>query len=510
MAAMIQDLTHTTEASWQPVKVPQAYVYRLAGMGFRPSAEDIAGDVSRLVKSIVANSIDDSNINLHFDEMYSELMLKVAVILNRRDYFFPDRKAFFGFLKISLVRHKKTHVQRHAFTFKRTGIKHPKRGTEPEQFKESEAHQDFMAPQEPHKTVKIELDDEESGAVNYFGVDDGHADREAMEDIEEFIRTKLNWAEAGVLRQELEPNDDAMLRAYVDNNEGESTGNFKIRSSNKVMGLGFDKHGNLNYKKVLAQIRVKLEAHLKEKRMSENTEEQKIRAAELQLCQIFNMQVPAHVDAAIKRRAFTIAARVNFDKITKDVEALLEAVGAISPKKYGENIGCFGVLWEKGQRQCELCSIEDACQERASNVGLDSDDVRLSRKLLGTTMTRTPLILPKVEPAPEGSTQTDASSLVVLTSIDRDQELLDFLNESMVPVIYDGEIFYKLPDKGQKRIFCVGQPERIMKLRFCNPSDKLKAELVSFGHGPMWTIPDDMSLSDATTLMNEHIANQLK
>lgn len=505
-------MTNTVDLpQWQTVQVPRAYVLRLAGLGFRPSEEDIAGDIDRLVKSIVVNSTDDSNVNLQFDEMYGELMLKVAIILNRRDYFFPDRKAFFGFLKLSLVRHKKTHIQRHAFTFKRTGIRHPKKGEEQEKFEETDAHCDFMAPEEPHKAVKIELDDEESGAANFFGTDDGHAEREANEEVEDFIRTNLNWAEAGVLHQEMEPNDAAMTHAFVDNNEGESRGKFKIRDSHKFMGLGFDKNGNLNYKKVLAQVRVKLEAYLKEKRMSETiSEEQKIRAAELQLCQIFNMQVPAHVDPTIKRRAFTIAARTNLERVNKDVEALLETVGAYPPKKYGENVGCFGVLWEAGQRQCGICSIEESCRERAANIGLDKDDVRLSRKLLGASMTRTPLILPKIEPVPEDASQIDASSLVVYCSVDRDQEILDFLNESMVPVIYEGEIFYKLPAKGQKRIFCVGQPERIMKLRFCNPSDKLKSELVAFGHGPMWGVPDDMSLEDVTTLINEHIANQLK
>ena len=500
-------MTLTTEVpSWQTIQVPQAYVYRMAGLGFRPSDEDLVGDVDRLVKSIVVNSTDESNVDLQFEEMRGELMLKVAMILNRRDYFFPDRQAFFGFLKTSLVRHKQTHIQRIVFTEKRTGIKHRKKTDEPK--RETDAHHDFMAPEEPTKPIKIELDDDESGAANFFGTDSGRDNLDEMEAVNAFIDMYLTSHEAMVLRQEIEPNDAAYVYAYVDNHDGDRQGKFKIREIHKAKGVGLELPA---YKKTLAAVRQKLEYKFKGKRMSENTEDQKVRQAEVKLCEIFNMQVPSHVDPMIKRRAFTIAARVNFDKvkITKDVEALLETVGAYTPKKYGENLGCFGVLWEEGQRTCSLCSIEESCKERAANLGLNRNDVHLSRKLLGTTMTRTPLILPKIEPVPEEGTPIDASSLIVYTGTDRDAELLDFLNESMVPVIYEGEIFYRLPDKGQKRIFCVGQPERVMKLRFCAPSDKLKAELIPFGHGPMWTVADDTVIEDAKALMNKHIANQL-
>ena len=473
--------------------------------GFRPTDDDIAGDIDRLIKSIVVNSTDDTNVNLQFEEMRGELMLKVAQILNRRDMFFPDRKSFFGCLKTSLIRHKQTHIQRHAFTHKRTGIKHVKK-SEPEKFEESAPGVDFMAPVENHKPIKIELDDEETGAANYFGVDSGREHLEELEAINDFINAYLTHQEASVLRQEIEPNADAFTYAYVDYYDNNRSGKFKIRENHKAQGL--DMELSL-YKKILARVRQKLEPKLKGKRMTESAEDQKVRQAEIQLCEIFNMQVPSRVDPMIKRRAFTIAARVNFDKIkiTKDIEALLEIVGAYTPKKYGENLGCFGVLWEAGQRTCGLCAIEESCRERSANVGLGKSDVHLSRKLLGTTMTRTPLILPKIEPVPEEGIPVDASSLIVYTETDRDAEILEFLNESMAPVIYDGEIYYRLPDKGQKRIFCVGQPERIMKLRICNPSDSLKKELTPVGH--QFIVPEEMSLDDVKTVMNKHIANQL-
>jgi len=244
--------------------------------------------------------------------------------------------------------------------------------------------------------------------------------------------------------------------------------------------------------------------------MNEQNELQQSRLAELQLCEIFNVQVPAHVDPVVKRRCFTIAARDNYEKVTAEVATLLEAVGAHVPKKHGDTMACFGVLWEANHRSCTLCALEESCKTSAANVGLDKSDFRLDKRLLGTKATKTPMILPRIEPPQDGDRPIRVASLTVLSQSDRDEEVMSFLNETMIPTLYEGEIFYRLPDKAGKRIFCVGQPERLMKLRFCNPSESLKKELVSYGKGPMWTVPDDMNLADVKVLMNEHIANQLK
>lgn len=504
MAQTTPDLTPTINP-WQTVQVPPSLIKRLAGLGFRPSEDDLVGDIDRLVRSIISTSTDHSNINLHFDELYGELMLKLAQILDRNDLFFEDRGRFFGFIKLALTRHKKTLIQRHVFTVKRTGIKRKDQDGE-----EVSNHVTFdeLHNEQPNKPIKIELDDDEHGVSNFFGVDSGRENAENLEVLHKLIQTYLTPLEALVLYQEIEPDDAAFVYAYVDH-DNERSGKFKIRDAHKAQGLGMELG---TYKKILCRCRAKLEPFLKGKSMSE-TELSQERLAELQLCEIFNIQVPAHVDPLVKRRCFTIAARDNYEKVTSDVAELLERVGAHIPKKHGDLLGCFGVLAERGHRACTLCSLEESCGREAAKVGLGQPEFQIDKRLLGTKATKTPMILPKIDPPTAGEKPVQVASLTVLNSCDRDEEIMSFLNETMLPTLHEGEIYYRLPgtqdgQKQRRRLFCVGQPELLMQLRFCNPSDKLKAELVS--NGSAWTIPDDMSLADAKTLMNEHIAENLK
>lgn len=497
---------------WKTVEVPKGLILRLAGLGFRPTEDDISGDIDRLVRSIITNNTDQSNVHLHFDEMHGEMMLKLAQILNRNDLFFQDRKKFFGFIKVAMTRHKNTLIQRYAFTEKRTGIKHKdmaEQGNDMNHHAQLEdAHDAHLhAADDLHKPIKLQLDDDEHGVANYFGVDSGREAIETTEILERFINEHLTPVEALVIRQELEPNEAAYVYAYVEYNDSDKSGKFKIRDLHKAQGLGMEL---ANYKKVLSRLRPKMEPLFKGTTMNEQNETNQVRLAELQLCEIFNIQVPSHVDPIIKRRCFTIAARDNYEKVTAEVASLLEAVGAAVPKKHGDTMSCFGVLWEKNHRGCLLCALEESCRERAANVGLAKEEFHLDKRLLGAKSAKTPMILPKIEPPQPGDKPVKVANLTVLSSCDRDEEIMAFLNDALVPSLHEGEIFYRLPDRCGKRIFCVGQPERLMQLRFCNPSDKLKAELVSSGKGPAWTVPDDMSLSDVKTLMNEHIANQLK
>lgn len=500
-----------TTTDWKTVEVPEGLVLRMAGMGFRPTEIDIAGDVDRLIRSIVANSTDQSNVHLHFDEMYGELMLKLAQILSRNDLFFADRKKFFGFIKVSLTRHKNTLIQRYAFTEKRTGIKHKDLEAQGSDMMHHTQHENLCdahlhAADDLHKPIRFQLDDDEHGVANYFGVDSGREAIETMEILNRFIEEHLSPVEALVIHQELEPNEAAYVYAFVEHSDGDKSGKFKIRDLHKAQGLGLELN---SYKKILGKVRSKMEPLFKGNTMNEQNDTQALRLAELQLCEIFNIQVPSHIDPIVKRRCFTIAARDNYDKVTGEVAALLEVVGATIPKKHGDTMSCFGVLWERNHRGCMMCALNEACNERAANVGLAQDDMHIDRHLLGAKATKTPMILPRIEPPQEGEKPVKVANLTVLSSCDRDEEVMAFLNETMVPSLYEGEIFYRLPDRSTKRIFCVGQPERIMQLRFCNPSEKLKSELVTANKGHSWTVPDDMSLDDVKTLMNEHITNQL-
>lgn len=236
---------------------------------------------------------------------------------------------------------------------------------------------------------------------------------------------------------------------------------------------------------------------------------ERIRLAELQLCEEFGLQVPAHIAPFIKRRLFTIAARDNAEKVLKNPELvpLLEAVGAYVPVKMGENLRCFGVLWENNHRVCSACGLQESCMVAAQNVGLDS--IKISPRLLGTKLTRTPWLLDKIEP----SVETDVRSLRVVARSDRDEELIDYLNQHFVAVVRKGEIFYQLPEKmkaSDTSAFCVGKPEKIMELRFCSPSPDVQASLTQVKNPkgmPSWVLPDATPLEDAVALINKHIAN---
>jgi hypothetical protein len=506
METMTQDLNLTTDRLWQTIPVPMGFVLRMIGLGFRPEDTDITGDIDRLIRAIIGKNTDHSNVNLHFDEMYNELMLKLAQLLDRRDLYFENRSKFFGFLKTSLTRHKNTLIQRYAYTMKRTGIKHKS-----EEDSVSTVHLDDLRQvdphdDDPHKTVKIELDNDKKGTANFFGVSSGREDAEVMEVLNLFIEHHLTPLEALVIRQEMEPNSAAYTYAFVEHSASKHNGKFKIRDPHKAQGIGVELGV---YKKTLGRVRLKMGALFDKGTMNEQNELEQSRLAELQLCEIFNIQVPSHVDTVVKRRCFTTAARDNHDKVTPDVAALLEAVGAYAPKKHGEVISCFGVMWEANHRACGLCALREACQTKAANVGLGKEDFHIDKKLLGTKATKTPMILPKIEPPQDGERAPRSTNLTVMNQSDRDEEIMAFLIETLMPILHEGEIYYRLQDRRSKHLFCVGQPERMMQLRFCNPSDKLKSELTSYGKGPMWTVPDDMSLADVKTLMNQHVADNL-
>ena len=498
---MTQDMTHTTE-NWK-LDVPRSHVLRMAGVGFRPSEEDITQDIDRLIKATIAGSIDQSNINLHYDELYGEMMHKVATILSKPDLHFENRGKFFGFLKVALNRHRSTLIQRYAFTAKRTGIKKGQEHTDDYNHECEEAQT---------KPSIIALDGLEQDRHEIASSESERESLDADEEMNAFIDTHLSPVEALVIRQELKPNDATYTYAYVENSststkDGNFNFKFKVKDLHKAKGVGLELRV---YKRILVGVRTKMEELFKErKEMKGQNENQQKRLAELALCEIFNMQVPAHVEPGIKRRAFTIAARDNFAKVDAEVAILMEKVGAHVPKKHGDTLSCFGVMWEANHRSCSMCALENSCKTNAANVSLDVKDFHLDKRLLGTKAAKTPMILPKIEPDNDAE-MPQVSNLMVLTQSDRDEEIMDFMNETMTPVLHDGEIFYRLPDRATKRVFCVGQPERLMCLRFCNPSDSIKTELVSIGKGPMWTIPDDMSLEDVMSLMNEHIANQLK
>jgi hypothetical protein len=237
--------------------------------------------------------------------------------------------------------------------------------------------------------------------------------------------------------------------------------------------------------------------------------------AELHLAEFFNVQVPHTISPSIRRRLFTVAARVNAEKVfdNPEIAGLLEQVGAIVPKKLGDEIECRGVLWEKGNRICNMCGIRESC--RATVVNMDLQAIKISPRLLGRNAVRTKFVINPTEEA------VDGRELRVVAVCERDEELLEYLNEHFRAVLKDNEIFYQIPEmrsmtrnssKGSTLYqFCVGRPDKIMELRICAPSEKLKSSLKcksirSGGRASVWVLPDDATTDSAISLINEHVS----
>jgi hypothetical protein len=501
----MMNINQVDEVDWSVTRLPRGVVLNVAGVGWRPfeKPEEVFPDLDRLIKSIIAGSTDHSNVNLQFEELYGELQNKLVQVVNRRDVSFDCRESFFGFAKVSLIRHLKSTIQKYAFTFKRTGVKPPKRGEKPEtdgsgprfEFPQEE-------PEEHHKITRLELDNDESGVGNMIGEEVDHERMQIREDMSHFISQYLTPIEAMVIRQEIEPNSGAMVYSYIDSKEGKHVGKFKITDAHKAAGLGLEP---VAYKRALLRVKDKIKLNWKQHMNDEVTD---VQVAENRLCEIFNLQVPSSIDSTIKRRLFTIAARDNNDKVTDEVAQLLQTVGAYVPKQYGDTQSCFGILWESNHRICSVCCVEQTCATKAKNIGLDT--IKLSPRLLGTKLTKMPIILPKVEPSPTGIVDP-ATSLTVHAKSDRDEELLNFLNESLRPVLHRDEIYYRLLDapNGQSVFaFCVGAPERMMSLRFVNPLPELQKRLRKEERS--WVLPEELLVKESIVLINEHIANIVK
>ena len=269
-ARSIRDWEPSTE-SWQ-VRVPRGIIARSAAVGFDPQAhaDSIAADTDRLIKSIITNKSCNYIMNLSAEELYGELQLKTVKILNREDMVFDTRGKFFGLLKMSLTNFLKSLIQRHRFTFKRTGehCKPRVKGVVPEF-----DNVDVPAP-EPEKPVyvgHISLDEADGSTQNLAREEESvRHEAEANEMVAHFL-SLLNEDEAKVLRQEMEPNDAALDAATREQAEREAREQraakvFRMTDEVKAAGIGMSL---VLYHKLLESARVKIATALEAERAEE-------------------------------------------------------------------------------------------------------------------------------------------------------------------------------------------------------------------------------------------------
>ena len=93
------------------------------------TADDLTGDIERMIGILASRYVDESNPLLHLDELKAECRAKLANILDAGHLNkCPTKAKAFAFIKASMKNHVSSLVQKLVFTEKRTGIKPPPRG----------------------------------------------------------------------------------------------------------------------------------------------------------------------------------------------------------------------------------------------------------------------------------------------------------------------------------------------------------------------------------------------
>ena len=215
-----------------------------------------------------------------------------------------------------------------------------------------------------------------------------------------------------------------------------------------------------------------------------------------QLKEIFGLQIPPDIDDIVVRRMLTMAARDQYEKVAGNTQIceMLTEVGAKVPRSLGGNekkLACYGVLYQKNCRQCNICDLRHSCAVEAANLGLTK--MALSQKLLGTRQNRVPAFLPRAT----------GEVTAQITSAD-EAEIISHLDETFKKAERNNQTFYYHHvgnDQKRRFLFCI-ERQSPLKLRFCGPSAALKKRLL--GKQKTWCARDDASLSDIVALIDQH------
>lgn len=451
-----------------------------------PVLDEMLPDINRMVASCAQRYADNTCAQLAFDELVAEGNYKLAQLIDRGELVRQkNRSNFFRFFKASVLNHFRSLVQRHRFTFKRTGHKPPpKHG----------ALEAYEAPDpSERKQVELSLDDEESG----LQVSDAHTDSSPLRELIDDYLTLLNPLEQLVFREIAEPSPKTRLLAYMDAHVARTPGSIRIvvKDAHRSSALGLSEE---LYAATVLSIRRKIRVH---EAMTEDAIDHKARRGAIvqQLANAFGVQVPASTEDIVVRRLFTVAARDQYRKVldNEQLAELLVEIGAKLPKETGNDmLACFGVLYKASDRRCCACDLRQSCAVQAANQGLgDEDGITLSPRLLGGRGTRYPVILPSAPvPAVESA---DTSGM----------DVLSFLDNSFTHVKRGDLLFYIHHPHGaatssvRKLLFCVERSSPLV-LRFCNPSAALKTQLKNVGKG--WYPSDNMPADQLIELIEQH------
>jgi len=262
----------------------------------------------------------------------------------------------------------------------------------------------------------------------------------------------------------------------------------KIKFAHMAEGIGLTPE---LFEEAVLSIRNKIKAY---RMLTEEQQEKVARESAIiaQLKQVFGLQIPPDIDGMVVRRMLTMAARDQFSKLNPQINEMLTAVGAKVPRSIGgDKLACYGVLYQKNCRQCNTCDLRHSCAVEAANLGLTK--MTFSPKLLGSRQQRIPAFLPRV-----------TSEVSAAISSADEAEVISHLEETFQRAERNRQTYYYHhigTDRKRRYLFCV-ERKSPLKLRFCNPSESLKKQLI--GKQKTWCARDDAPLSEIVALIEQH------
>lgn len=465
-----------------------------------PVLAEMMPDITRLMHSVAARFSDQTTPQLQHDELVGMSRLKLAeIITNGQVESQATRECFFKFFKTAINNQACSLVQKYRFTEKRTGVKPPPRKSRVYNnagVRVNDDDDDDTVVPEHHKNVELSLDDEE---LNLQVPDAGACDEDAAYDeLATDYQMLLTEQEQFIFRKLTHPGVKAAMEAECDARRGKAVGKpFCIRITHDHLAKEAGIPLKL-FEEYVLSIRQKIAAY---RAMSDIERHQLARRGALlgQLNEVFGLQIPPDTDDMLVRRILTISARDQFHKVrdNKQVAEMLEEIGAKVPQLQGNNqLGCYGVLFQRSSRVCLKCDLRKSCSVEAANVGLGK--IVLSPRLLGSRQTRTPVILPRLEDEPQALPSPE------------ELDWMSYVDETFSKQRKrDGCYFCFSPDEDKERrplFFIDAKPP--YRLRFINPSDDLKLRLIT--HRRSWYPPERSANVDICALVDQHSEEQLK
>jgi hypothetical protein len=451
-----------------------------------PIYEELVADMQHIIFKVASTYVDATCVELHFEDLVADCWAKTSAMVHRGLLTrCRNRIEYFKQYKTAILNHVRSLVQRHRFTEKRTGIRPPPK---------EERHTVASVSTKPHE---VRIDDPDCGFQLADLAESGSASegahyRELLED----VNSRLDHDGRSVLGQLLSPNGEALFVAWYEAHRGLAPGQplrVKIRQEHLAKGVNMDLD---KFQGIRDQIKRKCSF------MKDHQEDDPRQlAAMATLVQFFGVQIPRSISETVRKRALTVAAQHQYDRI-KDDEGIKEALricGIPLPVVRNDRFECFGVMFLKENHTCENCGVREACEMQAANFGLNL--VTMSAKLLGTRHPRTAVVKPARYPGDPAGVESE-----------REEEIMVFLDENFRRVNHRGEICYQHKDRlegpGMQLIFSIGREIAPLRLRFIGPAEELKSSLVlessSRGGKPSWYLPPQLSVEQSLNLIRAH------